>query len=117
MSNIGCGQIIDKSGPNLVLLDLGISGLDPTLPLYVFTWGNKAFTADFTLTGLPAPPAIDNCAGASTSSTGCNLGATGAAFTPPSTALGAGACNGGTWYSNENTVFYTFTATSTSGSI
>ena len=117
MSNIGCGQIIDKSGPNLVLLDLGISGLDQTLPLYVFTWGNKAFTADFTLTGLPAPPAIDNCAGASTSSTGCNLGATGAAFTPPSTALGAGACNGGTWYSNENTVFYTFTATSTSGSI
>lgn len=117
LTNVGCGQIIDKSGPTLVLLDLSASGLNDAQDLWVFTWGNKAYTIDFTFTGLPAAPANDDCASAATSTTGCNLGAEGASFTAPSNILGAGACDGGTWYSNENTVFYTFTASAASGSL
>ncbi len=117
LTNVGCDQVIDKSGPTLILLDVSVSGLDPNQPLWVYTWGNKAYTADFTFNGAGDPPANDNCAGATNSTTGCNLGATPAAFTAPSTVLGAGACSGGTWYSNENTVFYSFTATTAAGTI
>jgi hypothetical protein len=115
LSNVGCGQIILKSGPSLDLLDLSVSGLNSSEKLWVFTWGNKAYTIDFTLTGIGPSPANENCASATSSTTGCNLGAAGAAFTAPSTALGPGACDGGTWYSNENTVFYTFTASAATG--
>ncbi|MFT5860512.1 MAG: hypothetical protein ACI865_002625, partial [Flavobacteriaceae bacterium] len=117
LTNVGCDQIIDKSGPSLILLDVSVSGLDPNLPLWVYTWGNKAYTADFTFNGTGDAPVNDNCAGATNSASGCNLGANGAAFTGPSNVLGAGACAGGTWYSNENTVFYEFTATSAAGTI
>jgi|GEM_PF-1981313 hypothetical protein len=110
---VGCGKILD----NVVVQDLRVLNLDATKPLWIFTWSNKNYTIDFNIIGKPAPPVNDNCANAASASSGCNLGATGAVFSTPSTVLGAGACSGGTWYSNENTVFYSFTATSTSGSI
>jgi hypothetical protein len=117
LTNVGCEQIIDKSGPSLILLDVSVSGLDPSLPLWVYTWGNKAYTADFTFNGSGPPPPNDNCAGAGSATVGCNLGATGATWPGPSNVLGAGACSGGTWYSNENTVYFSFTATAAAGTI
>lgn len=115
LTEIDCGLIIEKVGPNLNLYALSISGLDDSQQLWVYTHASKNFTIDFTLTGTGAAPANEDCASASTDATGCNLGASGAAFTPP-TAAGQ-VCNGGNWSSNENTVFYSFTATATSGSI
>lgn len=117
LTNVGCGQIIDKSGPNLVLLSLGLDNLDDTQNLWIFVWGDKGYDIDFTFTGTSPAPSNTSCANAISNTEACNLGATGATFTAPSSALGAGACAGGTWYSNENTVFYTFTATDADGSI
>lgn len=118
LTNVGCGQLIDKSGPDLILFDVAVNSLDDTQPLWVFVWSNnKDYDIDLSLTGVGSAPANDVCGSASNSALGCNLGASGATFTAPSTALGSLACNGGTWYSNENTVFYTFTATDIVGSI
>ena len=113
LTTAGCDQIIDRNGSNLILQEVGLSGLNDAQQLWIFTYSTKTWDMDLTLTGTGTPPVNDNCATATSSATGCNLGATGAAFTPPGPTL----CPGGNWGSNENTVFYTFTATATTGSI
>ncbi|MBL4861976.1 MAG: T9SS type A sorting domain-containing protein [Crocinitomicaceae bacterium] len=117
LTNLDCKRIIEKSGASFFVESFNLSGLDDSQKLWIFTFSKKTFDIDLNITGMGAAPVNENCAAADIASSGCNLGASGAAFTTPSTALGAGACDGGTWYSNENTVFYTFTASETSGTI
>jgi len=107
-----CGTIVSFGGVSGTIESLTATGLDDTQPLWVYAVSNKAFSFDLILTGVGPEPVNADCASASTSTVGCNLGASGATFTPP-----GNTCTGGNWGSNENTVFYTFTASETSGSI
>ncbi len=116
LTEVACeGAVIyDPSIPAWVPLDPVISGLDDTQPLWIFTSSDNAYLLDIVLRGVTTP-VNEACAGAVSTSTGCNLGATPETWTGPS-ANGV-TCTGGTWYSNENTVYYTFTATSTNATL
>jgi len=117
LSLLGCELLLDKSGPNYLLQPVNMNGIDPALDLWVFMYSGQPFTISADVTGFASVPTNDNCAAASTASgTGCNLGATPSTFIPPSN-FSAGICLGGTWYSNENTIYYSFTPTTTSATL
>lgn len=108
-----------------------IQGLDPSqdLYLYVYRSDNKAFSLPFDFVGSTTP-GNDLCSAPSSSSgstIACNLGSQGddwsssAATDGPEGTFAGGTsatCTGtSAWTSNENTVWYTFTANSTSASL
>jgi hypothetical protein len=94
-------------------------GVNPSQNLWMYVWDDsgKAFNLNMELIGSSATTITnDNCAGASTDDIGCNLGANGDnTWTGPSN--NGKTCTGGTWYSNENTVYFSFTASATTGTI
>ncbi|MBL1278898.1 MAG: T9SS type A sorting domain-containing protein [Fluviicola sp.] len=96
-------------------IDPIITGLDPTQQLWVSTAADDIFLLDVELRGFVAP-VNSTCVTAVSTSVGCNAGAVGqTSWTGPSN--NGVTCSGGTWYSNENTVFYTFTATAANATL
>ncbi|MCP4439034.1 MAG: T9SS type A sorting domain-containing protein [Aureispira sp.] len=119
LTEIGCGELLTRSGSTFTLNPLNVTGIDDTQPLYVFMHSSRNFDVNNAhLIGFDAAAPNDDCATASVATDeGCNVGSTPASFTPPSAVLGAGACLGGIWSSNENTVFYSFTPTATDATL
>ncbi len=116
LTQVGCELVLTY---DLLLgwipIDPIITGLDPTQKLWAFTAADDAYLLDVELRGFAAPINY-TCASAISTSTGCNAGAVGqTSWTGPS--ANSVVCAGGTWYSNENTVFYTFTATSANATL
>jgi hypothetical protein len=117
LTEVGCGNLATISGVNGVLSPVNVSGIDDTQPLYLLLYSQAAFSFQGTLQGFGGVPANDVCASAEVVDTeGCNAGATPSSFIPPSN-YNAAICAGGTWYSNENTVYYSFTPTSTDATL
>jgi hypothetical protein len=120
LSYLGCETFLSFTAPStLTSLPVMVSGLDPNLPLWVLAYSDAPFSfSEVRLNGFAGIVSNTNCASATLASTeGCNVGAVGASFTPPSVVLGAAACSGGVWYSNENTVFYEFTPTAATATL
>jgi hypothetical protein len=116
----GCQETESFSAGTYGAYNVIFSGLNPAQDLWVYMYNNnnKAFDLNFQMIGTVTAPSNTTCATASTATgAGCNLGATGASFTPPSAAGASPACSGGTWFSNENTVFFSFTPTATTASL
>ena len=141
---LGCDQIVES------ITSMGVTSnyvqpanvptVDGSKDLYGFVYatgmGGYMNFSDLKFIGSDGAPTnttstFDDCAtplDVPTTTTGCNLGAVGGSFTPPSQTIGyhgpnntlgdgswgsSTICNGGTWYTNENTVFFSFTPTST----
>jgi hypothetical protein len=117
LSLIDCDRTIERiMGTNYVFL-AAAEGFDPNLDLwmYYYSSGSKSYSMTHTVSGYAAPPSNNECGGAAPAQgTGCNAGATGSTWP---TMPGSTRCSGGNWGSNENTVYYTFTADETTGSI
>jgi hypothetical protein len=95
-----------------------VQGLNPAQPLWILLFSNSAFSLTAIPRGFASEPGNTSCATSWTNvANGCNAGAVAdLSFTPPD-AFAAGTCVGGSWLSNENTVYYTFTPTSTNASV
>lgn len=118
LSWVSCNQIVDKVAGVLGVYNVSAAGLNPSQDLwvYAFSSGSKTYDLNFSMIGSTGPPSNSSCATAiSAAGTACNVGASGASFTTPAAA--GVSCTGGTWASNENTVFYTFGALSSSATL
>lgn len=95
-----------------------IDNLDPSKPVYIYTsYSHSNWICDnLEIFGFEEMAQNESCATAITSSSGCNLGAPSETSWTGPTDNGE-TCTGGTWYSNENTVYYTFTATDANATI
>jgi hypothetical protein len=114
---VGCDLLLVRSGPNFILQSVNVAGIDDAEPLYMFVWSSKSFSFEGQLQGFPGAAVNDDCSSAIPATLdGCNVAATGASFTPPSN-FSQTICSGGTWFSNENTVFYSFTPTNTAATL
>jgi hypothetical protein len=111
--------LVDQSPFAPALPPAFITGIDESQPIYVFVYSAAAFSFTANLHGFEAVAANDDCANAEMAGIrGCNVGATGAAFTPPTAATAdPSICLGGMWSSNENTVYYAFTPTASNASL
>lgn len=131
LSQISCQTIGSFSAGVFSVGNLVVQGLDPSqdLWMYVYRDDNKAFTLPYDIVGS-ATPANDACSSpsaATSSITGCNLGALGDDWSGSTLADGpeqafaggsAATCSGtAAWGSNENTVWYTFQAQATTATI
>lgn len=123
-----CQKVEEFISSSYGIYAVSISSLNDAqdLWLYFFNDNNKDFDLSFDFIGIGAAPANTSTAAQATYATtcpttlsangdACNLGAPGAAFTTP--AAGGEPCTGGNWGSNENTTFYTFTASATTGTL
>lgn len=124
LTEVFCGltlEYIDDfwlgSGWN-VINDHFIDNIDPNLPVYIYTSysHNDWVCENMQILGFEELATNESCGTAISSSTGCNLGAPSeTSWTGPTN--NGETCTGGTWYSNENTVYYTFTATDANATI
>ncbi len=117
---MGCETFLSFTAPSsLMSVPVMATGLNSNLPLWVLTYSNDPFNlTNIRLNGFTGIVSNTVCSSAFPASlNGCNVGAVGAAFTPPTVALGNGACSGGIWSSNENTVFYEFTPSATNATL
>ncbi len=114
LTEIACEYVVvNNSG--WAFLDPVIVGLNDSQQLWVFTTCDDLYNLDVELRGYTTPT-NSSCSTASISSVGCNAGATGQTSWLGPNNNGV-TCTGGTWYSNENTVFYTFQATQNNATI
>lgn len=115
----GCAEVTSFASSIYSAYNARFDGLDPSKDVWLCFYNTgKSFNLIYDLIGIAAPdlPTNVSCGTASTAiGEGCNLGALGATFTTPGAA--GVACGGGNWGSNENTVYYSFTADATSGSL
>jgi hypothetical protein len=126
LTQTDCGLLTLRSGTDILLLS-NTSVVLPSTTYYVrvtdFFDSNSTFT--LSVRPVPAPPANDQCANALSLNTdppgqavaGCNFGAFGGDWSPPSATVAnggynVGACNGNGWSSMDNSVFYKFGITS-----
>lgn len=119
LTSVGCVNAIYFNKGNLYInTPEVVEPVDGTQDLWVYNWNNdgKAHNLNWSLPGssdgLNAGEDCANAIPASDGMLGCNLGAPGETWNGPSSYT---TCSGGTWYSNENTVYYTVTATSDGG--
>ncbi|MBI2259293.1 MAG: T9SS type A sorting domain-containing protein [Flavobacteriia bacterium] len=117
---VGCNEATEFNSGLYYAYNTQFDGLDPNKDVWLFFYNdnNKAFNLNYDLIGVANAdiPANQSCATSSAAlDEGCNLAATGASFATPG-ASGV-ACGGGNWGSNENTVFYSFTADDVIGSL
>lgn len=115
-----CQQSVAFTPPSHGAYNVEFTGLNDAQDLWIYMWndGNKSFDLTYQVVGTSTATAPSNttCANNSTATgNACNLGATGASFTSPTS--GGQTCNGGTWSSNENTTFYSFTPTAATASL
>jgi hypothetical protein len=117
LTEVGCEMLLNKSTGTFSLEAVNFSGIDDTQPLWAYVYSPKAFSFEASFLGLAGLPSNDECATAEPATgPGCNLGATPSSFIPPSN-YSAAICAGGTWYSNENTIYYSFTPTTTAATL
>lgn len=133
LTSFSCVQVGSASNSSFIVNSTVIQNLNPAQDAWVYMFHNansatKYFTLPFDVVGS-VTPVNDACSGSSSSTVGCNLGAIGdfwgtggtTTVSAPETALAGGSsttCAGsGGWTSNENTVWYTFTAGATTASI
>ena len=119
MNYIGCETFaLNDPIAGLILQPVMVQNLDPNLPLYILLYSNDPFNFVATPLGFAGEPTNTDCGNAiNNSAVGCNAGAVGdPSFTPPSN-ISTTLCTGGTWYSNENTVYYSFTPTATNADL
>lgn len=124
LTTFSCAQVGAANPPGFSVNSSVIQNLDPAQDVWIYMFHTAATSKDFILpfdaTGSTTP-ANDACSGAASSTVGCNLGSIGDAMGGSGTSGGpmneGGSCSGGTWYSNENTVWYTFSATTTTANI
>jgi len=114
-----CQPALDFISGTYGAYNVVISGLNSAEDLWIFMFndGGKAFNVNYDLVGTGSPPSNTSCASAdAVAAEGCNLGAPGNTDlnTPGSVGI---ACTGGNWGSNENTTFYSFTPTATTGDL
>ncbi|MFT7613086.1 MAG: hypothetical protein ACI9J3_002055 [Parvicellaceae bacterium] len=114
-----CQPALDFISGSYGAYNVVISGLNSAEDLWIFMFndGGKAFNVNYDLVGTGTPPSNTTCATADgAAGTGCNLGAAGSTdlITPGANGI---ACTGGNWGSNENTTFYSFTPTATTGDL
>lgn len=113
---IGCQQVINVIMGNAYFFNAIWTGLNPNLDAWIYVYGSAAFNLGIEFTGSAGAPSNESCSSPSTGATGCNLGAVGDGFTTPGAA--GQPCDGSyNWGSNENTVYHTFTASDTDGSL
>ena len=112
LSSIGCNELVIVAMGLKIPVNVHQEGVDPTQNVWMYIWDDsgKTFNLDMEIIGSSATTITnDNCAGASNSPNGCNLGADGDnTWTGPSN--NGKVCTGGTWFSNENTTYFTITA-------
>ena len=120
LTSLQCQTLLVKSGNTYILQPVNVSGINHLQNLYVFIYSTNPFSITADLQGYASAPANDNCAAATPASlNGCNLGGLPNSFSPsaPPSNFDPTLCVGGTWFSNENTVFYSFTPTATSATL
>lgn len=118
LSYVSCKPILQFSSGSYLIYQATWSGLDPNQDVWIYTWNDngKTYNLDFQFIGVNQQPTNTSCASSSAAlGDACNLGAPGATFTTPG--AGGYSCTGGSWGSNENTTFYSFTASATTGSL
>jgi len=117
LTNLGCQELLFFQMGALYVLNVHQEGVNPSQDVWCYVWDDsgKGFDVNFEGIGSGAPPSNSDCAGASTDDYGCNLGAGPESWTGPNN--NGKTCTGGTWYSNENTVYFSFTASATTGTI
>lgn len=117
---LGCQTLLVDQSPFAPSLPPAfVTGIDDSQPIYVFVYSSAAFSFTTNLQGFSAIAPNDNCADAEIAGvSGCNVGATGSSFTPPTAATAnSSICTGGTWSTNENTVYYSFTPTASNATL
>ncbi len=116
LTEVSCDLVLSYViGIGWVPLDPVVTGLNDAQKLWVFTSCDDWYNLDVELRGFTTPT-NSTCSTSISQSTGCNAGASGqTSWTGPNN--NGVTCSGGTWYSNENTVFYTFTATSSNATL
>lgn len=118
---VGCQQVAGVTMGIRYATNAHFEGINPAQDVWFYVWedagGSPAFNLNLETIGSSSTTITnDNCAGASTSNNGCNLGADADnSWTGPSN--NGKACTGGTWFSNENTVYFSVTATAATGTI
>lgn len=113
-----CDDLLQFSMGSSILQQVYTTGVNPAQDVWAYVWDDSGsgFDLNFEVIGSGTPPANTTCAGAATNASGgCNLGAAPGTFTTPGAA--GVACSGGNWGSNENTLFFSITASATTGSI
>jgi hypothetical protein len=118
---VDCGPVTEFNSGLYYAYNMRFDNLDPSKDVWLFFYNDngKSFSLTYNLIGVAAAdiPANQSCATAVAAlDEGCNLGASGASWPAPES-TGINYCGGGTWSSNENTVYYSFTADATSGSL
>jgi len=121
LTSLGCMPAFIVTMGIRAPLTIHQEGINPAQNVWAYIWndGGKGFSLNTEVIGSSATTVTnDACASASTTPSGCNLGAgPETTWTGPSN-NGKACSGGGTWYSNENTVYFTITAgTGTTGSI
>ena len=130
LTTFSCAQIGSFSAGIFSVGNAVIQNLNPAQDVWVYFFddSNKAFNLPYDVVGS-STPTNDGCSGSIMSSIGCNLGSTGDAWgtggtstiSAPESAIAGGSsstCSGTqAWTSNENTVWYTFSATTTTANI
>lgn len=117
---LGCQTLLVDQSPFAPSLPPAfVTGIDESQPIYVFVYSSAAFSFTTNLQGFAAIAPNDDCANAEIAGiSGCNVGATGSSFTPPTAATAnSSICTGGTWSTNENTVYYSFTPTASNATL
>lgn len=122
LTTFSCMQAAVAVPPSISPQNVVIQNLNPNQDVWIYMYddANKAFSLPFDVVGSTTP-SNDACGTSVSSTTGCNLGAIGDNM-GGSGVLGGpsnegATCSGGTWSSNENTVWYTFSATTTTANI
>ncbi len=132
LTTFSCAQVGSASGSSFFVNSAVVQNLNPAQDVWVYMYQtgatSKFFTLPFDAVGSATPP-NDVCSGSIMSATGCNLGSIGDGWgtggtnlvAAPETAIAGGntsTCLGTlNWGSNENTVWYTFSATTTTANI
>ncbi len=116
LTEVDCKDVLTYiNGVGWIALDPVITGLDDTQKLWIFTSCDDLYNMDAELRGF-STPVNSTCVSSISQPTGCNAGASGETSWLGPNNNGV-VCAGGTWYSNENTVFYTFQATSNNATL
>lgn len=116
LTEVDCKDVLTYlNGVGWIALDPVVTGLDDTQKLWIFTSCDDLYNMDAELRGF-STPANSTCVSSISQPTGCNAGASGQVSWLGPNNNGV-VCAGGTWYSNENTVFYTFQATASNATL
>lgn len=115
-----CLEIGNFSAGSFFVNSTVVQNLNDAEDVWIFMFhtgaASKVFSLPYDIVGSVTPD-NDICSDAIASSEACNLGASVTDVWTAPEVLSPGVCDGGVWTSNENTVWYTFTADATTASL